>query len=385
MSVENNERIVNTNEEIVEVPKAMESFLAGMPKTGNVPNREEKPNQEKTSQELADELAGEDKTPKGEEAPKEGEEGYVAPVVAPIVPAVPAEGNGGDDGEEALDSVIGLIASTYKDLDLEGEFEDDEEGLTSVVGQIVEKSKTIAATKALEDFFESKPLVKLVSDHLDQGGSLVSLIQTQQVEDFSKIELKEDDVTALAQMYSNALSAKGVDEDEIEAIVNSAKNEGVLFARAKKSQEFLTDKQKEIVNAQIKAEKDEHTAELNRQIKVKEDIAKLAVSGKINGVPISADQGKRLIDFTSKQNSQGKTERDVKYEALTLEQWLFLDSLVMDDFKTMPGEKDRTPTKTPLKLKIKKAKPTVDLNTGGGATAKLAQAGIKDPRDLFKI
>lgn len=376
--LENNER-VNLDTGSIEVPKAMESFLTNIPTKGNVEVKEEEPKKEVTK--TAEELAAELEDPKKEDPKKEEEtpeeENSENP---PKEEKKPEE----DDDE---DSVIHLMASSFKDIELEGEFEDSEEGLINVTKFIVAKKEEAAEIRGVENFLAKKPILKDISDHLDAGGSLISLIQSKQVEDFASIKLVEDDVTGLEKMYKQALLVKGVEEDEVEGLINAAKDSGQLFTRATKSQEFLTAKQKEVVDAQVAAEKKEFEAEKVRQASVIKQIGEVITSGKINSIAITPDQGKRLNDFTTKQDSQGRTERDKKYDSLTLEQWMALDLIVMENFSPLTGIKEKDiPTSKKVKFVVKKAKPTIDLNTGGaGKVSKaLDSLGIDNARDLFK-
>lgn len=386
MSVEKNSLTGGSNE-IVEAPQALNSFFASIPTKGNVPTEDPKEEDPKEEDENP-KTNGDDDTPT--EDPKEDPKEITPkePAKTPVTPVTPKEE---EDGDEE-DSVIHVLASVIGDeFELEGEFEDSEEGVKEVTKQIVQKSRDLGKKEGVEILYAKNPLLKDVAEHLEKGGSLISLIQTKQVEDFSKRELAEDDLEAQESMFRSALAYKGLDKDDIEDLVNTAKNGGNLLARAEQGKAFLVDKQKEIIEAQVKAEQEQRKAELQEAKETEDNIRAILGTGKIHGMEISSDVAKKLESFALTQDAKGVTARDTKWNNLTPEQWLTLDLIVMEDFKPVTNGKVVTPKTAPLKLRVKKAKPTVNLSSEGsggkitktGVDATLNKIGITDVRDLF--
>lgn len=283
--------------------------------------------------------------------------------------------------EDDDDSVIGVVAEAFKDeFELEGEFEDNAEGLVEATKFIVNKAKEAGQKEGLENFFAKKPLLKEIDEHLEAGGSLLSLLQTQQLEDFSKIEIGDEDLDVAESLYRQALAYKGNDEDAIDTLVNAAKDKGIIVEKGKLGKDVLVTAQKAIVDKQVADEKKQKEDEILEVKKVEEKVKTVLASKKINGVDITPEEATRLEKFIFEKDSKGETEREKKWANLTMEQNMLLDRIVMDDFKSVGG-KAITVKKEPLKFKVKKAAPTVNLNTGGTSIG--TKLGIKDARDLF--
>lgn len=367
----------------VQLPTSMASFFATIPTEGGVDAKEE--GTEKTAEELAAEEAAKKPAETEVDKPAEGEVPKKDAIEKPE--NTPAAPNKEEVVEEDTDSVIYALVQAFPDVEVEGEFESDEAGLIAVTNQIIAKKEALAKTAAIEELYTETPDLKVIAEHLKTGASLISLIQSQEVEDFSKVEIKEDDLATQEDMLRRALAAKGTDKKYIDMIVNTSKDSGTLLEDSKEGKQYLVDVSKDIIAKQVKAEQDEKKAQDELDLKQKGEIQEVIKAGQLHGIVLNTDMGKRLDDFIFKQDAKGKTERDKKYESLTQQQWLTLDAIVMEDFKPLSGVKPAADKSK--KLTIKKASGTVNLSTGGKSVAATAAAktfsdlGIDKVSDLF--
>ncbi len=284
---------------------------------------------------------------------------------------------------EDEDSVIVAARTRFGVEDLEGEFDETVDGLLDLTEKVIEKKEADARVAGRDEYLNNNPEIKLIAEHLDAGGSLVTLIQKQQVADYSKIEIKDDDIDTQEKFYRAALLAKNVDEDEIDGLVATAKDTGKLLEKGKAGKDFIVAQNQKIIDAQIKQEQDAHKAELDSIKAIEDEVRKTIKSGNINGLKLSATEQAELENFALTKDATGKAPRDEAYDKLTTEQWLLLDRIVMNGFKGL-GITPRQTTGKPLKELARREK-TVDLGGagGGGGVAVKGFEQVKGIKDLL--
>lgn len=282
-----------------------------------------------------------------------------------------------EDEDLVEDSIINLLGTEYPSL--EGEYEDTQEDVLRAVKTLIQKEREAAKAEGSTDVYKDMPILKDIKEHLEQGGSLVSLIQKQQVEDFSKVELTEETKEeVLERIYREALVFKGNDEEDIEEMIGNAKDAGKLLEKATKGKDILVKGQKQIIDKQIESERATKIAEDEEIEKEIKEIKAVIKSGKLNGFDIDTATASKLEKFAFDLDKDGITERERKYNALSHEQRLFLDMMVMEDFKPLVGKSIKAPQGTPIKLKVKKAKDTISLTNGGKKDAILSTDTLRD-------
>ncbi len=80
--------------------------------------------------------------------------------------------------------------------------------------------------------------------HMLSGGKEEEFFAPEN-EDFSKITVKKEDLTGQERLYRKALTLKGNSPDEVDALVQTAKDSNKLYDKAKNELEALQDGQKE--------------------------------------------------------------------------------------------------------------------------------------------
>lgn len=287
-----------------------------------------------------------------------------------------------EEEEDDEDTVIHVVASAFEDYEIEGEFEDDAEGLVAVTKQIVTKAQEKAKQEGKDEALEEIPIIKQIYNHLKDGGSIISFLQGEELTDFSKIEIADEDIETAEKIYRTYLESKGNDEEAIETLVGAAKDSGKIIDKGKAAKTALVDSQKEILDKQVAKEKAEYQSYLQEEKKIEDNVKKMLSTGKVNGLEITAEVASKFEKFAFEKDAKGKTEREKKWENAPLELQVMIDILLMQDFKTVGAKTSTTVTKKPLKFKVKPSTRTVDLNTSSGTNA-LGKIGIKSARDLF--
>src|SRR5690606_16851512 len=88
------------------------------------------------------------------------------------------------------------------------------------------------------------PEAKQLVEHLHSGYSIESFLKEVNVPDYASINLEEASDEQKERLYRTYLAEKGNDEDEIEEMIESAKDSDKLSDRASKAKTFLVDKYK---------------------------------------------------------------------------------------------------------------------------------------------
>lgn len=229
--------------------------------------------------------------------------------------------------KEEFESLVKSIAQQIG-YDGEDEFEDTEEG----IAQLTRK----AAEKMAEDFLETKmhPEVKEFNEYIALGGNPDKYLSTKFPQtDYSKIEFDEENQMLQERLVKEDLVARGYEGEELEAELKDCKDGGILESKAKralaslkerqsKEKESLLDRQKE-EQKQAKEEAEKFWNTVNDKIKN---------SSEIKGLKLPETEKPKFYDFLTKPVKDGKTQRDLLLEDLTMEDNLAVDYLLYKGF-----------------------------------------------------
>lgn len=234
-----------------------------------------------------------------------------------------------DESEE--ESLISSIRKNLGYEDIEGEFEDTEEGLVNFTKQ--------AAARMAEDYiderFESNPIMKDFLQYVDAGGDPKLFITTKYPEtDYSQLKFDEDNTEFQEKLVKEDLVASGYSGEELEAELEDIRNGGILESKARRAlnrlkvkqqqeQEGLVEKQQDIVRQQEEQEK-EAWDEIKNEIKTKNSL---------NGMRFPEADKTGFLEYLSKPVEKDKTQRDIKFEKMSLEDQLTIEFMVYKDMK----------------------------------------------------
>lgn len=240
-------------------------------------------------------------------------------------------GNSAGGTTTELETPLAILAKQYgydvndelfKDLDIE---DDSIETIT----EFYNRREKLVQQNTINELFETVPEVKDLVTHLQQGGSVATWKEVKQAEEL-QLEFAKEDVEGKTKFLMQVYKDKGVsekaakraiealiDDDELDAEVetyaNTLKEQKVKEASAKAAAELAAAK---------KAEED--------SLKVVAQVNNIVKSGKLSNAVIPDTERKSFNEFVLSE------KREQAFEALTLEQQLFIDYMVFKGFK-VPG------------------------------------------------
>ena len=272
-------------------------------------------------------------------APKE-EEPKVTPAPTPDPPAGSQEGENEDvkvddppAGEELEDdSTISFILSQLgEELDEGVSFEDTEKGVADLVAYVAERR----AKKIQEDTLERHPQAKQFMDYLDAGGDPDMFYRTMFPEvDYSKVEIAEENEALQERILFDDLVRQGYSEEDIQAELDEAKASGTLKTRSERALKILSKNQQQSKDYLIQQQKEIAQRQQEETQKFWTDITQTIKSAnEFAGIPVKQTDKIKFADYLSKPIKDGKSQRDLDVEQMTLEQRLAVDYVLFSDFK----------------------------------------------------
>jgi hypothetical protein len=239
-----------------------------------------------------------------------------------------------------VDATKSYMMEKYS-LDLaEQQYDNSPEGIAHLVDNVA----PMVAEKLLQDHFASIPYMAEFYEHVSMGRGLETFLARNQKPAFESIDIREPNADAtepiVKQLHENQramirleLQSKGMDLEEAESFVDLTESAGKLFERANKAKTYLKVRHEAAINQMMK-EEEEAIQEEERE---KQETAKIAIQmfekNDFGGLSIPVADLKLFRDAVFQTDGQGKTLMDYKRERLTLAQRLFIDYIILKDFK----------------------------------------------------
>ena len=239
-----------------------------------------------------------------------------------------------------VDATKSYMMEKYS-IDLaEKQFDNSPEGIAVLVDEVV----PIAAEKMLQEHFQQIPYMAEFYEHVSMGRGLETFLAKNQKPAFESIDIREPAADAtepmVKQLHENQraiirmeLQSKGMDIEETESFIDLTESAGKLLERANKAKTFLKVRHEAAINQMMK-EEEEAIQEEERE---KQETAKIAMQmfekNDFGGLSIPVADLKVFRDAEFQTDGHGKTLLDYKREKLTLAQRLFIDYIILKDFK----------------------------------------------------
>lgn len=300
-------------------------------------------------------------------------EAIIEPTTVLSTDNTPAESEGLSDDTQNDDS--SNIEEIYSTLTTAIGLELSEEELGEIVmGSDVETTAQIAtalankaAVNAVESLYNAYPEIERLKVHLDAYGTLDGF--NQKTDNSPSLELNIGTTEGQRDAYSKYLQAQGIEEDEIEALVDLAEDTNKLEAKsitAKNFFELSEEKAREESLAEARRTIEEREAKVQE---IKQEVTSVISSGNILGVQLTPADKKGLQDFLFKPaDEHGNSASDLADREMSLEKELYLKYLVYKDFKGLTAKSN--PQVKTLQDMFKK-------NEGRVPTAGVRQSGSK--------
>lgn len=314
----------------------------------------------------SDEKGGEE----GKEEDSEGGEGVeggedtpatITPKAPKLTPAKEeSKEESKEEEEEGEDSVIvSALSSKFGELELDSyDFETEEEAVLAYSEALGKREKALGRDEGIQELFGTFPELAQLADHLNKGLSLNSFMKEVQKPSFVELDLEKAEEKEKIDIIRRASKQKGMDDDDIEDLIESIKDKGTVDDRALKSQTFLKSTYEKEINA-IKAQEQEATKEAKeKEAKTSEIINKVFASGDVGVAKLSTEQTKTLKEFVEGKDDKGVSTRDKAWKSLSIEKLLFLDYMIATDFKDIKSfapASNKAEAKQTKGVKIKKS------------------------------
>jgi hypothetical protein len=212
--------------------------------------------------------------------------------------------------------------------DLIEKYDDSDEGLLELVR---EGSKRFAE-KEIEQTLASSQEAKLLFDYLRNGGDIAEYMNDRAsigLQDYSRIKLDEGDTNTQEKVFKEFYSKVGLSDDQIKSMIDTAKANGSLYNQ---SEVFI----KKLANDQAKAKEElliQQKRQQEEQLKeittfwtgVEQTIKK---SSNLAGIPIPETEKNEFFQYVKNPVKDGKSQRDIDSEGMTVEEALAFDYLV---------------------------------------------------------
>lgn len=264
-----------------------------------------------------------------------------------------------DDNQEQ--TVVDYLRTTEGITD---PFENSVEGLV----QLVNKVKETASDIKLKEKFTQRPILAQLDKHLEDGKSIESFFQVQQI-NANKIEVPkltgDDKLDAQNKVYYKDvivanLRASGLNDKQVARIIDSSELENSLYEDAVEAADSWN-KRQDARAAQVTQQEEEY---IRKQVedtkKTIEDITNIVTKGTINNSVIPANERQSFLDFLIKTDDKGMAERDRKLADLPLDKYLLFDYLLFKNFD-VKGLQPVAPKVQPIT--------TLNKMTGGGGSS----------------
>jgi hypothetical protein len=295
--------------------------------------------------------------------------------------------------ETPIDAAKNLVVQKYAlELGEDKKYDNTPEGLTTLIDEVT----PMVAEKMLEEHFATIPHMAEFYNHVRQGRGLETFLAKNQKPIYDAIDIKEPSAEASEaivkqskdnqrQMIRLDLQSKGVDTETIETIIDLADSGGKLFEKATTAKAALKVKHEASIQAQLQAEEDAIKADQLEAEAVHKKVVSMLDKNDFDGLSIPPADLKIFKDALLKVDSNGRSLIDYKKQKLTLAQRLFLDYIVLKDFKGIGTPKSPAANKV---FQFQSASQQNNARAGGRLTGanktEHANVDIKGLNLLFK-
>tara|TARA_R110000851_G_scaffold107953_1_gene228585 strand:+ start:3813 stop:4934 length:1122 start_codon:yes stop_codon:yes gene_type:complete len=255
--------------------------------------------------------------------------------------------------EEEDDSIIGEVLSNLG-YDVDEKYEDTTEGLVSLTKDIGAQ----IADETLDKLFEQHPLVGKHLEYVMNGGKSEEFMSTNDPrEDYSKMEINEDDLSTQKTILSEYFRLKGHDKEFISELLEDYEDSGKLHKKAESAKTALAQAQDKYKTEMLEEQKQKQKQNKEEQTKFWDGVYDtIDKSKEFKGISIPEREKTKFFDYLSKPvTKEGYTQRDLDHNDSEMDTKLAIDYLMYKGFNLdkLIDKKARTKSTRALKDKIK--------------------------------
>lgn len=190
------------------------------------------------------------------------------------------------------------------------------------------------SNEMFNSFFEENPDIYEAVQYKRANGSLKGFgEQTLNFVDYDSMDISSESVQE--SLYRKALEAKGLSPEDINDLVETAKDKFTLDTKAEAARKELSSLEKSKKAEYENSLKSKIEAEENERLAIIKEATSIIDSGKVLGLQLDSKTKAQFKEYFSKPvDNKGRTAKEIADESLTLEQELYLEYLKMTGFKS---------------------------------------------------
>tara|TARA_B110000858_G_scaffold47894_1_gene55250 strand:+ start:347 stop:1459 length:1113 start_codon:yes stop_codon:yes gene_type:complete len=276
-----------------------------------------------------------------------------------------------NEGEEDKSVVFEVLEKLG--FDTEGaKYDDTPEGLANLTEDVA----TQLAEEKMENTLSKFPLVKEHLDYVLNGGESQKFMQAYDPSlDYSKIEVKEDDVRSQKAILGDYFTVKGHDQEFIKELLEDYEDTGKLHNKAMQAKDALAKVQVKQREDMVVSQRETVEGQQKELRQYWEGVADtLEKSKDFAGLSIpEREKGKFYSYLSSPINKDGHTQRDLDHSNAQMEQKLAIDYLMYKGFnlEQIINTKAKTKATKSLREKISRNEETVKSSRAKARTKRV--------------
>ena len=258
-----------------------------------------------------------------------------------------------ETSEKEDDSIVSQVLSTLG-YEVDDAYEDTTEGLVALTKDV----GTQIADETLDKLFEQYPLVGKHLEYVMNGGDSQQFMVTNDPrQDYSKIEIKENDIMSQKSVLSEYFRLKGHDKEFIDELLEDYEDSGKLQAKADSALKALAQAQAQHKEQMLEDQRKQQQNYVAEQQKFWDGVYDtIDKSKEFKGISIPEREKSKFFDYLSKPvTKEGYTQRDLDHNESDMDVKLAIDYLMFKGFNLdkIINKKARTKSTRALKDKIK--------------------------------
>lgn len=271
-----------------------------------------------------------------------------------------------EDSETTSSTVVGDILEKLG-YDTENEYDDTTEGLL----QLTQDVGSQIAEDQLDQLFEKFPLVKNHLQYVLSGGDSQQFMKAYDPNnDYSKMDVSEEDIASQRAVLSDYFKAKGHEDDFIQEILEDYKDSGKLFDKATRAQEALAKSQGETREKMLQGQKTQQVENNKKQKEFWNGVYDtIENSNEFAGLTVPKREKSKFFNYISNPvTREGQTQRDLDHGNAEMEVKLAIDYLMFKGFKLDDIIKTKAKTSNAKSLRDKISKNEEKIRSAKKAT-----------------
>ena len=237
------------------------------------------------------------------------------------------------------------------------------------------------AENQLDELFDKFPLIQKHLQYVLDGGDSQNFMKAYDPQlDYSKMDVKEDDLQIQKAVLGEYFKLKGHDKEFIDELLEDYQDSGKLLNKAQAAKDALSKMQTkqraeltEKQNSQRQTQEKEQKDFWNGIRKTIDD------SNEFSGIVVPKKEKSKFYDYISSPiNKNGQTQRDLDHSDASMDVKLAIDYLMYKGFNLNDIINTKASTKSAKSLRDKISRTDDKVKSARGASRKKTSFDIED-------